>query len=316
MRFPILRLQTEHKFVRQLKKFLNELVTPNPNLPLDDIFDARTQKAVRDFQDQWINRVFSASQKGRTDGVLTVATWAMIGRALYKTDPSLILRELREVGNDYELRSLLLGMDEVSRVYKGYYTAEMEACDAKIASIFGGKNAIAAANGFDPDSLAIIKQTRSGLYAAYRGDSYDLKADGSTAILSGHLTGNAMHLYGSTDGTRFGVDGNTYTDLYIPDGFRGSEKPPLHFRRIPGPSQASLDFYYKRLGNYQDVTLMVSHIKDFKLVKEGNRWHIGQIGGKSGDTLNYIHSHFDLFKGDVGMTGPRTRLSFAKAFCP
>lgn len=309
MRFPILRLQTQHKFVKQLKKFLNELVTPNLNLPIDDIFDEKTQHAVREFQVQWMNRVNSTSQNGKHDGIVTVGTWAMIGRALSRTR---MLEALREANNDYELRSLLLGMDNINRDYKGYYTSEMEICDAKIATIFGGKNAVAAANGFDPDSFAIARfYSNKSSYAYYRGDIF---VEGKR--FAGHLSVEAMHLYGSTDGTRFGVDGYTFTDLYIPDGFRGSKRVPLDFKRKPGPKQASLDFYYPQLGNYQDVTLMVSHIRNFKLVKEGNRWHIGQIGGIGGNTLGEIHSHLDLFKGDVGMTGPRNRLSFAKAFCP
>lgn len=47
------------------------------------------------------------------------------------------------------------------------------------------------------------------------------------------------------------------------------------------------------------------HVKDFKPVKKGNRWHIGRIGGKGGTIGNlnnpYVHSHFVLVKGDVGL---------------
>lgn len=50
MSFPILRLQTQHKFVRQLKKFLNELVTPSLQLTDDDVFDESTYRAVRQFK--------------------------------------------------------------------------------------------------------------------------------------------------------------------------------------------------------------------------------------------------------------------------
>lgn len=307
MRFPILRLQTQHKYIKLLKKFLNELVAPPRNLPLDDVFDEKTLQAVVAFKVQWASRVYHAPNLVY-DGTVTAGTWAMVGRAL---DNSILLKSLREFSKDYELRSLLLGMDDINRVYKGYYSAEMEACDAKIASIFGGENAIAAANGFEPDSLAIIRATLDRQFRYFRGDTSN---NGKIDI--GHLSVEAMHLYGSTDGTRFSVDATVFTDLYIPDGFRGSEKSPKEFKRKPGPNQASLDFYYPKLANYRDVTLLVSHIKNFKLVKEGIRWHIGQIGGKGGTGQNYIHAHLDLFKGDVGITGPRNRLSFARAFCP
>lgn len=232
----------------------------------------------------------------------------MIGRALSKDR---LLQELRNV-TDHEVRSFLLGMEKINNVHK-FYTNEMEKCDAKIASIFGGKNAVAAANGFDPDSLVVVRVSKQGVYNKhYRGDEINTK---NNIISPGHLSDSSMHLYGSTDGTRFGVDGNTFVDLYIPDGFRESKKRPFVFNRIPGPTQASLDFYYKKLGNYEDVTLLVSHIKNFKIVREGDRRYIGQIGGVGGKDINYIHSHFDLFEGDVGMTGKRIRIPFAKAFC-
>lgn len=48
------------------------------------------------------------------------------------------------------------------------------------------------------------------------------------------------------------------------------------------------------------------HVKGFKPRKEGNRWHIGQIGGRGGQVPEttkspYLHSHFVLLKGDVGL---------------
>lgn len=294
-----------NKFVSLLKKLLNGLVQPSPNLPINELLDDMTIKAVQHFKTQYYQRyqrLYTLQYDKDHLGEVTVGLWAMIGRALGK---DMLLKELRET-KDYEARSLLLGMDQINRVYTGFYTAAMEIYDAKIAAIFGGNNAVAAANGFDPDSLAIVKSTTNGMYAYYRGDTYE-----SGEATSGHLSKQAMHLYGSTDRTRFGVDGNTFTDLYVPDGFLH----PENVRKIPSPNSASVDFYYKNLGNYQDVTLMVSHIKDFKLQKVGNRWHIGTIGGKDGKDLHYIHSHLDLFKGNVGMTGKRIRLSFADAFC-
>lgn len=239
------------------------------------------------------------------DGTVTVGTWAMLGRALVKKlGKQWVLNELKQV-DDYQLRSLLLGMDQVGKM-SDYYTSEMELCDAKVASVFGGENAVAAANGFDPYSFAIARVYPGGPYQYYRGD---FLKEGK--IEPGHLSVQAMHLYGSTDGTRFGVDGYTFTDLYVPNGFR------IPVRKTVSLNSASVDFYYSELGNYKDVTLLVSHIKNYKMVKQGNRWHIGQIGGKGGQTPGEIHAHLDLFKGDVGMDGkPRIRLSFAKAFCP
>lgn len=210
MIFPTFRLNDKHKFVRQLKKYLNQLVQPSPNLPDDDVVDDKTLKAVRLFKIQWRSRVITLKYDLDNLNEITVGLWAMIGRALGK---GILLRDLRET-KDHEVRSLLLGMEANTNI-SSFYTFEMEKCDAKIASILGGKNAIAAANGFEPDSLAIVKVTNSGTYSTYyRGDT---KENGNPT--AGHLSAYMMHLYGSTDGTRFGVDGKTETDIYIPDKF-------------------------------------------------------------------------------------------------
>ena len=301
--FPRLILNDRHKLVRMLRRFLNILVKPTPNLPDNDFVTQDVLNAVGNFKKQWRAKIYISKYDDNHFFEITPGTFAMIGNALGK---DVLLDELRKSEDKYEI-TLLMGMNVMGATY-ACYTAEMEACDEKIASIFGGKNAVAAANGFDPESLAIVQSlTESQIGHYYRGGFVDR----NTGILNeGHLSVHAMHLYGSTDGTRFGVDGNTFIDLFVPDGFRVKT-----VRKAVSPTQASVDFYYKKLGNYEDVTLLVSHIKDFKLQQVGDRWHLGKIGGKGGQTLNYIHSHLDLFKGDVGMTGKRVRIPFAKAFC-
>lgn len=46
MFFPVFRQGDKHKYIRQLKKFLNELVMPNPNLSDDEVLDEKTLKAL------------------------------------------------------------------------------------------------------------------------------------------------------------------------------------------------------------------------------------------------------------------------------
>lgn len=292
MFFPTLRFQDKHKFVIQLKKFLNELVQPSPNLPLDDVVDDKTIKAVYNFKNQWLNRVTTSQYDSDHRYEITPGLWAMIGRALGKDK---LLKELKEV-KDNEIRSLLLGMEATNNL-SAYYSAEMEICDAKIAAVLGGKNAIAAANGFEPDSLAIVRASFTRQYPYYRGDTIQ---NGKAEI--GHLSAYIMHLYGSADGARFGVDGKTYTDVYVPDGF---EMKKGVLTQTPTPTQEVVTFYYKKLGKVEDATLLMMHIKDFKPRKEGNRWRIGKIGGIGGQigdiTSPYLHSHFALLRGDVGI---------------
>lgn len=290
-----------HKFIRELKRYLNELVQPNPQLPDDDVFDAATRKAIADFKRQWMakNNINPTVVNNQPES--DVFTWSFIGAALGNTR---LRQELPKI-QDYELRTLLIGMDAFANEVS-YYSKQMENCDAKIASILGGKNAVAAANGFEPEGIALMKA-----FPFYRGDSRNVWRDGTVVIGQGHLSRHIMHLYATTDGTRLGVDGKTYTDIIIPDGFEMTSKDGLGGRKNaltqpPTPTQAVVTFHYKKkLGNVENVTLLLMHVKNFKPVKQGNRWRIGQIGGKGGeigDVNNpYLHSHFVLVKGDVGL---------------
>lgn len=155
------------------------------------------------------------------------------------------------------------------------YTVGMSASDKMLAEIFGGPNAAAGANGFEPAGLAAA-------YPFYRGDI--IGDDGMER--RGHLS-HAMHLYGSSDGT-----GDS--PLYIPTGFT------LHSGQ-PSPTDAAMTFYYPRLGNLTDVTLAVFHIADFQVSYEGDRVRIGNIGGPGGSSALYKHSHIELYRGNTGL---------------
>ncbi len=82
------------------------------------------------------------------------------------------------------------------------------ACDAILAGIFGGPNAIAAGSGYEPVGVPCRRNGQ------YRG----------AGSADGHLD-NAMHLYGSRDGSGT-------TNVYIPDNYsnlRRNTRFCLHF---------------------------------------------------------------------------------------
>ena len=172
------------------------------------------------------------------------------------------------------------------------YTAEMAASDKTLARVFGGPNAVAGANGFEPAGLAAA-------YPFYRGDI--IGNDGMER--RGHLS-YAMHLYGSADGT-----GDS--SLYVPAGFA------LHSGQ-PSPTDAVMTFYYPRLGNLNDVTLAVFHVADFQISNEGDRVRIGNIGGPGGSSGYYKHSHIEFYRGNTGLpplaARPRLRIDPATVF--
>jgi len=155
------------------------------------------------------------------------------------------------------------------------YTEEMASSDYLLARTFGGRDAVAAGNGFEPAGLV-------GAYPFYRGDP--LGDDG--AIRRGHLSWS-MHLYGS-------VDGSKDSPLYVPGGFT------VHSAQ-PSPTDAVLTFYYPKLGKLIDVTIAVFHVAEFEMIPEGERVRIGKIGGPGGAGPAYKHSHIEFYRGNCGL---------------
>lgn len=163
------------------------------------------------------------------------------------------------------------------------YTAEMAASDEVLARIFGGLNAVAGANGFEPAGLAAA-------YPLYRGDI--IGDDGE--LRRGHLS-CAMHLYGSSDG-----QGDS--PLYIPAGFTSHSGEA-------SPTDAAVTFYYPRLGNLTDVTVAIFHVANFQISYEGQRVRIGNIGGPGGSSASYKHSHIEFYRGNTGLPAAAARSS-------
>jgi hypothetical protein len=162
-----------------------------------------------------------------------------------------------------------------------HYTPAMAASDKFLAHLFGGPDAVAGANGFEPAGLAAS-------YPLYRGDV--IGDDGVER--RGHLS-YAMHLYGSTDGTRD-------SPLYVPSGFT------IHSAQ-PSPTDAALTFYYPKLGSLPCVTIAVFHVADFRISYEGGRVRIGSLGGPGGSSPLYKHSHIEFYRGNTGLPSRAAR---------
>ncbi len=155
------------------------------------------------------------------------------------------------------------------------YTDEMAASDSVFARTFGSPDAVAAGNGFEPAGLV-------GSYPFYRGDT--IGDDG--IVRRGHLSWS-IHVYGSADGTKDSA-------LYVPAGF-------VEHSLKPSPTDAVVTFYYPKLGKLTDVTIVVFHVADFKVMREGERVRIGKIGGPGGSAPYYKHSHIEFYRGNCGL---------------
>ena len=163
------------------------------------------------------------------------------------------------------------------------YTAAMAESDKTLAKIFGGAQAVAGANGFEPSGLG-------AQYPLYRGDI--IGDDGR--LRTGHLS-HAMHLYGTPDG-------KGDSPLYVPPGFTSHSGEP-------SPTDAAVLFYYPRLGNLTDVTVAVFHVANFQITYEGDRVRIGNIGGPGGSSALYKHSHIDFYRGNTSLPPAAARAS-------
>jgi hypothetical protein len=162
------------------------------------------------------------------------------------------------------------------------YTAAMADSDKLLAEIFGGPNAVAAGNGFEPPGLAAS-------YPLYRGD---VRGDDGR-VRRGHLS-YAVHLYGNANGT-----GDS--PIYLPAGFTLHSGPP-------SPTDAAVTFYYPKLGNLTDITIAVFHVADFEIYSEGQRVRIGNIGGMGGSSPLYKHSHIEFYRGNTGLPPAEARM--------
>ena len=238
-------------------------------LMLHGVVDSRGRTVTFNYDDDGIA---SISQTWTVNAAALQKTWIVIDQG---TKPLLLSNYLRPV----EFTSFKK-IPANALVHE--YTSDMADSDKMLAKIFGGPNAVAAGNGFEPSELAAS-------YPLYRGDI--VGDDGE--IRCGHLS-YAVHLYGNSSGT-----GDS--PLYIPTGFT------LHSTE-PSPTDAALTFYYPKLGNLTDVTLAVFHVADFEICSEGDRVRIGSIGGMGGSSPLYKHSHIEFYRGNTGLPPAETRM--------
>ncbi|MCK6546034.1 hypothetical protein L6R52_09205 [Myxococcota bacterium] len=169
------------------------------------------------------------------------------------------------------------------------YDAARANSDRHLAKIFGGDNAVAAGNGFEPPNMWHDGKRQ------YRGDPSG----------RGHLDFD-LHLYGSDDG-------NTSTGLYIPPGFR--YLGPMTTEN--GRENGGHTFFYEKLGALKNVYLLTFHVKDFHIdrsdVNGAGSIRIGDIGGpggapydlenppkRNGKVSLYLHAHLAIQKSPRG----------------
>lgn len=265
---------SRNKYNVPLRKYLNEVVTPSPNLSVGDTFDQRVYEAVIKFQHQFNRKHPERKPQLMVNGTPDPVTWAAIGVALGAAR----LKQEIAASQDQVLNRMLQGIPLIDPPPS--YTTAMQECDKKLAELFSDSGASASAHGHVPKENAVE--------GGYRGDYRDLMTG---RIIAGHLSSYAMHLHGSRDGTKD-------TGIYVPLGY---ERPEKAARQTPTPTDAVVTFYYKKRGTLPNATLAVFHVANFKPEQVGDRIRIGTTGGLGGKHPKNRHAHIEIYNGDVGL---------------
>lgn len=140
----------QQKYIQRLKKYLNLLVIPSPNLPLNDDFDTATHNAILNYKRQLNRR--RGTKVVVEDGTMTRSLWQYMWGELWKIDRgNFQIQEAKTF--DAEFKNLVNGAPYVSNF------EEMRKCDAKMAEIFGGEGAVVSTL-YEPNELKEVNGPR------------------------------------------------------------------------------------------------------------------------------------------------------------
>ena len=127
----LIPLNAQNQVLINLERYLNELLKLNPPLKEDGVFDINTDgEAIQRFKREYNLR--SPARKLVETRYETLELWAAIGEMLGKDR---LKQEFTTLKNQAVI-NLLQGLPLSIPIA---YTAEMRACDQKIAALFGGK---------------------------------------------------------------------------------------------------------------------------------------------------------------------------------
>lgn len=214
LKYGGLQFGTKHKLNVVIKRLLNEVVKPSPNLTVNDVFDKALSAAIVKLKH--IHKIEPLNS------TIDLKLCAKIGELLGE----------RRVGEeeklDREIGKLLSG-----ELLPPPYTSETERCDKEFARIFGGSGAVAFTafeyngvyRGRDPKKVA--NMDRSARY----GDPRSGGLSGNSYFDAEHLY-NFPHLSGNKDATQ-------NTEIYVPPDFEGQPTKPT-------PGSGVVTLFYKK----------------------------------------------------------------------
>lgn len=287
-----------------LKRYLNELVVPSPNLSIDNEFTPATAEALYKFKVEFRKR--NLTSKLQIDRFINTETWKAIGIALGQERVKEELLILTDTG----LKRLLQGLTEFE------YTQEMRACDQKLADILGGEGAAVMTIIEPPDLRRGDGSIRDKYAPSIREEPHN--AVPRNDVKGTHERGGIIHVYTNSQGLPADVG------LYAPKGFKQifqiKDERGKIIKLEAGPNNI-LYFYSNELKIY----ITFAHAKTqgvggIGTKKSNGSVKIGNIGGPGGDGKgdkqpSYIHSHLSFYSEFYGNPNTGTRVDPRDYFC-
>lgn len=285
----------EKEWIGILKRYLNELVVPSPNLPIDNEFTPETAKALKDFKFRFRKR--NLNSRLPIDDSLNADTWEAIGIAFGQE------RLKRELSNltDNGLKRLLQGLPEYD------YTEKMKVCDQKIADIFGGEGAAVMTIFEPPDLRKKDGSFTNDIRPFLRPEPHN--AVPRNDVKGTHERGGIIHVYATAQGLPADVG------LYAPKGFKQIFKVKDENGKtvkLDAGANNILYFYSSEMKLY--ITFAHAKTKDVTGIgtkKPSGSVKIGNIGGPGGDgegSSSYVHSHLSFYSEFFGNVTTGTRV--------
>lgn len=278
----------QQKYLQRLKRYLNLLVVPNPNLPINDDFDMATHNAILNYKKQ-LNR--RRGQKTVVeDGTLTNTLWQIMWGELG-----------RVTGSQFQIEEMKTFESEFLNFTRGSpYINNVEAlqgCDAKLAKIFGEKNAVVATI-YDPKELK--KANGKPHHNAGNPRPFSHSAIPTNEQLNTNDRGGIMHIYPNEQGLP--EDVGVFAPAEFTEIFQISDGTKIIKLLPKGDNQK----YFFNNNKQNPLYIVYAHVKTAGVSGIGTKRtdgaiKIGNVGGPGGESEGaYVHCHIAFYSKFYG----------------
>lgn len=294
----------QRKYIQKLKRYLNLVVNPNPNLLLNDDFDIATHNAVLNFK-----RQFNRSERRKVfieDGTISNTLWEAVWTALWRTNNGIKIQTEELKTSDTEFKNLILGLPFIKDLDK------VKECDKKLAGIFGGAEAVVATI-YDPIELKNPDGTKHSSAGKARPLNHtSIPWNGRVDVTN---KGGVIHLYTNEQGLPDDVG------VYVPQGFTEIKEVKVGNQTVKLLPKADNQKYFFNKNNENPLYIVYAHVKTVGAKNIGTKRDdgaikIGDIGGPGGyNNGSYVHCHIVFYSKYTGDPQTSTTTDPRDYFC-